>query len=540
MAMPLLRTDIDSSFDPLDDMRFFTFAQVCQLGGGFTSIADSGIRLRVTDDGAEEGDAPVNYRSRVRYFIDEADLADGWRLHSRRQVPHTDYSPVLDPEYFGRIGPGILQIGLGADIAEPQLAAEGVDRVCLAARVFQQYVGTWYITDPGPSYRPQFYDRYGYQGLLVSIGQYDRADYPGSGFANFSQVDQFVVTPDDLPLAELKPLPATTPANAWGKPELPGFGQFLVPHAVMGDGGFVVFSIYTIFRNASGDPEPSPDEPLAGDAYALLVTLEDGATENYAADWDCGPGATLIPGSSAGHFAQPWLVGAASVQAGGRLAAALAWEHHYSRRPSAEPRGIGGEWVLYLVDASDTERVVLSGPGAPLFAAVMQGKPTQFSQLPFDEDQENAFSTLQDAGGGLLVTAAVDDATPVVSGTTIPAEAIRCAVVDIGAGTVELRGTIATRTSIYTKCHISVVQPYRAAAGEVPERQPVLLATIADHLLDGRGVGGKVCLSLDGGATWRDYIQDGGAPGGTFFVGNRLWRFSTDQPLSRGISGDTP
>ncbi len=533
LAAPLLRTDFDVSFDPLDDMRFFTFAQDIVVGGGFTSIHDSGTSLN-TAGGAVEGNAPVNYLSRNRYFISETFLSDGWRLHPRRQVPHTEYSAGIDPDYAGRIGPGILQYGLAAAPAVPAVDMVGIDSICVAARAFRQYIGTWYRSDPGPEYRPRFYDRYGYQGLLVSIGQQDRADYVEGSFADFTPVAEWIVTPEDLePL--LQPFPAETPFNEWGKPVLPGFGQFLIPHAAHSDGGFVVFSVYTTFRNQSGDDDPSPSNPDAGDVFAIAVTLSDRTTQAYGADWDCGASAGLFPGTTAGYFAQSWIVGAcAYTHVDEQRAGCLVWEHRYGRK-TAPPRGIGGQWVLYSSDGVATTRTVLDGDGAPLFAAIMQREPTQFSQLPFDEDEENTLAMLQDAGGGLLVTAGVVDAVPVVTdGVNIPAENIRCVVVDAIAGTTELRGVITTRNKSYTKCLVSVVQPYRAAEGGRPEVQPVLLASVTDHLIDARGDGGEVFLSVDGGATWRTYIAGVGAQGGAFFSGNKLWRFGTDRPLSTG------
>lgn len=533
MAAPILRTDIDVSFDPLDDMRFFTAAQNIVVGGGFTSIHDSGTSLN-TSDGVSEGEAPVNYLSRNRYFISENLLQNGWRLHPRRQVPHTEYIGGIDPDYFGRIGPGIMQFGLAAAPASPVEGMVGVDAICVAARVFRQHIGTWYRADPNPEYRPRFYDRYGYQGLLVSIGQQDRADYVEGSFADFTTLAEWIVTPEDLePL--LRPFPTETPINAWGKPVLPGFGQFLIPHAAHSDGGFVVFSVYTTFRNESSSGDPSPSEPAAGDVFALAITLPDQTTGAYGADWDCGASAGRFPGTSAAYFAQGWIVGACSYSDENvTRAACLVWEHRYGRK-TAEPRGIGGQWVLYSSNGVATTRTVLDGDGAPLFAAIMQREPTQFSQLPFDEDQENTLSMVQDAGGGLLVTAGSAAATPTVTDSVdIPAENIRCVVVDAIAGTAELRGVITTRNKIYSKCLVSVVQPYRAAEGGRPEVQPVLLASVTDHLIDARGNEGEVFLSVDGGATWRTYIAGAGAQGGAFFSGNKLWRFGTDRPLSTG------
>lgn len=534
LATPILRTDIDVSFDPLDDMRFFTFAQDVVVGGGFTSIHDSGIPLRVTTDGAQEGTAPNNYLSRNRYFISESFLSDGWRLHSRRQVPHTEYNPAIDPEYAGRIGPGILQPGLAARAAEPVAGLVGVDQICVAARAFQQYLGTWYIVDEGPEYRPRFYDRYGYQGLLVSRGVYDRADYVPGTFADFTPAAEWIVTPEDLP-SPLRPFPASTPPNAFGKPELPGFGQFLVPHVAWSDGGFVVFSVYTTFRNESGDDDPSPSDPLAGDVFALAVTIPDQTTSAYGQDWDAGAGVPLLPGAVVGYFSQGWILGACSVAVGANtLAAALVWEHQYGRK-TAPPRGLGGQWVLYTSNAVTTTRTVLTGSVAPLIAAIMQREPTQFSQLPFDEDQENTLSMAHAMGEGLLVTSCVATATPVVTdGVNIPPEQIRCAVIDMATGAVSQRGVITARNKTYTKCLITVVQPYKPAAGGKPEQDAVLLASVTDHLIDNRGANGAVYISVDGGDTWREYIEAAGAQGGAFFAGNRLWRYGVDRPLTTG------
>lgn len=533
LAAPILRTDFDMSFDPLDDMRFFTRSQNVVVGGGFTSIHDGGIALNV-DGEAVEGRAPVSYLTRNRYFVSESFLSDGWALHPRRQVSHTEYSPAFDPEYEGRIGPGILQFGLAAAPASPVAGMVGIDLICLAARVFRQHIGVWYQAAPSAPYRPRYFDRYGYQGLFISIGRQDRADYDGKGFADFTPIKEWIVTPEDLPPI-LRPFPAVTPSNSWGRPVLPGFGQFLVPHVAHADGGFVVFSVYTTFQNKSETENPSQSEPDAGDVFAIAVTLPDKTTVTHGADWDCGAGSALMPGATAAYFSQSWIVGACSyVRDGVTLAACLVWEHHYGRK-TAIPRGIGGKWILYSSNGLTVTKTVLQGDGAPLLAAIMQREPTHFSQLPFDEDQENTLAMLQCAGDGLLVTSAVADAAPDIdNGVNIRPENIRCAVINTVTGAVELRGTIAARQKTYTKCLISVVQPYRAAVDGMPESQPVLLASVTSHISNAQGDGGRVFLSVDGGNTWRTYINGAGAQGGAFFSGNKLWRFGVDRALSTG------
>lgn len=534
LSAPILRTDFTVSFDPLDDMAFFTDAQAVVVGGGFTSIHDSGTALNF-EPAVSEGSTPSNYFCRNRYFISESFLAGGWQFHPRRKVPHDEYSSAIDPEYAGRIGPGILQPGLAALVSDAKVGPVA-DQICVTARVFNQRSETWYKTASGPSYRPRFYDRYGYQGLLISIGEYDRRDYVADTFADFMPVSERVITPADLPAA-LAPYPASTPPNAWGKPTILGFGQFLIPHAAHAASGFVVFSIYTTYLNKSGTDNPGPSVANAGDAYAVIVTQQDAAPEAFAIDWDCAAGEVLPAGAVAGYFAQPWIVGVCSAgDDDDKRAMALVWRHKYGRKTGA-PRGTGGQWVLYGAGVGATQETVLAGPGAPLFAAIMQDNTTQFAQLKFDEDQENTFSLIQNAGGGLLVTAAVDDATPVISSqTAIPAEDIRLAIINTATGTVELRGIIGQRSRVYTKCHITVVQRYIPADGAIPAVEPVLLATITDHLIDNRGLGGKVYISVDGGFVWRTYIDGAGAQGGAFFSGNKLWRFDSAANASTGES----
>lgn len=534
MATPILRTYVTALFNPLDDMTFFTSAQVVVVGGGFTSIHDSGSALKF-EPVVTEGVTPSNYFCRNRYFISELFLVDGWKFHPRRKVSHHEYIGAIDPEYAGRIGPGLLQPGLAALVSDARVGPV-VDQICVAARVFKQRSETWYKTDSGPSYRPRFYDRYGYQGLFISIGAYDRRDYIAGTFADFTPISERVITPADLP-AVLAPYPASTPPNAWGKPTILGFGQFLIPHAAHAASGFVVFSIYTTYLNKSGTDDPGPSVPSAGDAYAFVVTQQGLAPEAFAIDWDFGAAETLPPGASTDYFAQPWIVGACPLGDGAdKRALALVWRHKYGRK-TGSPRGIGGHWVLYSAGVGATQEAVLVGPGAPLFAAIMQDDTTQFAQLSFDEDQENTFSMIQDAGGGWLVTAAVDSPTPTITGKiNIPSEDIRLAVIDSVAGTIELRGVIGQRSKIYSKCHITVVQRRVPAVGETPAVEPVLMATITDHLIDNRGLGGKVYISVDGGFVWRTYIDGAGAQGGAFFSGNKLWRFDSAANASTGES----
>lgn len=544
-----------ATFDPLDDMSYFTFATPAAVGGGAVAPWVCGVSVSFDEGGAPSfGTISRDYLAQQGFWVEEEDLPDNWKLHTRRLVPHTVYATVNEP-YRSRVGPGLIQPGFSHSVAQDD-RLEGVDSFCVAGRTFRQYLGTWYNTAPGPGYRPPYYDRNGEQGLLVAIGTYDRASYnPSSPPARATLSSLQVVVPTDLPLADLHPLPELLPTwDAYDKPDLPNFGEFLIPHVARTTDGYAVFSVYRTLRDENARENSSPDENLIGQAYSLVTTIAGGPSYTPLADWDYGDGGAPIETAFPGSFVQPWIVGACHwrrEELGSEIVTAccLVWEHEYARRAVAVPgenRGIGGQWVLYRTEGAAPDRQVITVAAAPLFAPSMDRAPGD----PFAINSTRAtfpgrsggpgmlepFSEVQYLGGGKIVTAAIDYPYPATGDDRVgqASHDIRCMVIDLEGGTAAMAGSIASRSQAYTKCLISVVQCLVEPDGESPGQDAVLLATVVDHVNRNAGAGGKVLISFDTGATWREYVTDIGGQAGAFYIGNKLWRYDNSQPLTRG------
>lgn len=556
---PLLASSGDGSFDATDDMGCFTFDTIAAVGGGALAPYVCGVGVSFNDAGFPSfGSISKEYLAQQGFWVRETDLPDGWKLRPRRLVPHTNYAPYNDP-YRSRRGPRIVQPGLSHAV-HPRRDAAGVDRYCVAGRVFRQNLGLWYEHEPGATYRPQYYDRNGEQGLLIAVGEYDREDYlPESPPARASIKAMQIVTPADLPIADLHPLPVfLSKLGAYGKPDVTNFGAFYTPHVSRITEGYAVFSVYETLRNENDPLDADPDENLSGYAVSLVTSISGGDSYTLLADWDYGPGGSPIDTSNGDSFVYPWIVGSChwlQVAEDGEktyTACCLVWEHVYSRKtdPAAVGnRGIGGRLVLYKTDVGMPTRTVLSTDNAPLFAPSMDKSPgvpfavhddtgAKFPGSSHGPARIEPFSEVQYLGAGRMVAAAIASPYPATGSDKVSQaeHAIYCLSINLDTGEVVRGGAIAMRTTSYRKCMISVVQPVIAAEGDAPERPATLLATVVDHINFNIGAGGKVYLSTDSGETWREYVSDAGAQGGAHYIGNKLWWFDNTMPLTTGGS----
>lgn len=544
-----------SSFDPLDSTSHFTLATPAAVGGGALVPFVCGVGVSFDDAGIPSfGTISRNYLAQQGFWVQESDLPDGWKLHPRRQVSYTQYSPANDP-YRVRIGPGMIQPGFCHDVAQSFGAIE-IDRYCIAARTFRQHVGTWFKAEPGAAYRPPYYDRYGKQGMVVAVGEYDRATYdPAYPPARAAIASLQVVEPTDLPITDLHPLPSVLPVlGTYDKPDLPNFGEFIIPHVARAAGGFAVFSVYRTLRDENDRTAVSPDEELIGPAYSLVTTIAGGSSYALLADWDYGDGGSPIETSSAGKFYQPWIVGACSwsrkVLGVDQISAfCLVWEHEYVRRAASsglDSRGSGGRFSLYRTDGAAPTRLEISVAGAPLFAPSMDKAPGDpfvinnnrgnFPGKTAGPGMLEPFSEAQYLGEGRAVTAAIDTPYPAASGDRITqaSHPIRSLVIDLATGAAVLGGTITSRVRGYTKCLISVVQQLQQPTADSPGHAAVLLASVVDHVNLNAGSGGKVFISFDTGASWQEYVTDTAGQAGVFYIGNKLWLSDSSKPLTKG------
>lgn len=534
------------------------------ISGGVVSIERRGLYLQT-----------VNLR------VDEGDLPSGWRFLPRRLVPHTSYLPS-DP-YSKLKYPGLSPTGGHYGDAQT-VEMSGTDSLCVAARVFRQYPAMWmdywprFESDTPPSPEPArytYYDREGEQGLAIIRGALDRQLYdPADGAQFLVAIGSIrIVLPTDLPMPELHPIPVLRLPSWGGRPPIPNYGMFLCPHVARAWGGFVTFSVYSTLRDTnlyppgwaeSDSDRPvfphgyhDPDRSVIGQAYALVVST-DSTDIVLRADWDAadfalelsGGGAPthtlpvpLLPTAEPDKLVLPWIVGATSAPADDTSfprvddAVCLVWEHHYIRRTwlldligyEDIVRGIGGELVLYRSNGSSVARIVLGSIYAPLFAASMQGSPDTFGLNDYIEGRNSNLSHIQYAGAGKLVVAVVDSplADPGVS------HSVRCAIIDLASYSITAVGEIGERSSPDVRCYISVVQPFTEASGESPARPAVLLAGLYDPALPQDG-GGQTFISHDGGVSWAELVEDRAGTNGVFFIGNTLWRFNNQGPLTLG------
>lgn len=528
------------AFYALDDTNYFTFAEDCTVGGGLTAPSAAAAVISFSEAGVPSvGSLPNTYLNGAGLWITEQDLDEGWLLHPRRQVSHTTYMNVNDP-YRTRAMPGMTNTGFLFTQA-PALTLEGVDTYCVAARGYKQYVGTWFTSPPGTSYRPPYYDRDGEQALLIIRGHYDRADYTPGGAPALAQVDGIrYVLASTLPMEELRPYPPSIPANDWGRPELPAVGKFMTPWVGRTVDGYVVFSYYTTFLDHSDD-SPSWE----GNAHAIVISLPDGTDQVLFADLD-GVDAPLTPGADPGELAVPTIIGGAVVP---KLVSAdpeptyedvsycFVWEHTYNRLGvgDSQERGIGGRLVVYIAEGTSVTREVVTTAYAPLFASMFNRRPLRLDQLSYAVDSSNPPANVTWLGGSKVALAVV--ATPVYmptsnTATSAPAHNVYVLIYDTELGTFEVTSEVFSRSQINRKCLLSAPRLDRETSG-LPA---VIMASVTDMTPTNRGVG-KVYIrhaDLGGPLPWREYITDLGGQGGAYYVGNKVWWFDVEQPLTTG------
>ena len=130
-------------------------------------------------------------------------------------------------------------------------------------------------------------------------------------------------------------------------------------------------------------------------------------------------------------------------------------------------------------------------------------------------------------------------ATPVAmpdsdTDVSVPAHDVFALIYDVETESVTVTPAIFSRTDIRQKCLLSAPRVERQA-GEA-EFPAIILASSTLATPTNRGAG-KVYIrhaDADGVLPWREYITDLGGQGGAFYVGNKLWWFDIDSPLTTG------
>ncbi|WP_439885653.1 hypothetical protein ACTACK_10595 [Pseudomonas syringae] len=506
MSVPIIKTPeggLDVSY--LDDEEIFDYSCNVCLTGSITSFFTGSTTAKLIDGSIVIGGFKANYFLKNQLSIDETDLPGNWKLVIRRLLPLAEDFNGDNP-HQRRAPKNVMITGFAMRPASYSMELDGVDHYCHAARTFRQFQGLW-----GSPF--QDFDRNGEQGLLVATGSQNRSQYDAeSGKSVFADIDRLVVLrPQDIQQSYLHPDPEMLPGDPLiGRPSFPNFGSFLVPHVVPVNNGFVVFSVYTTFLQRPSD--------VRGDAWSLITVLPNLDAISLRADWDTKM-ETIQTGVD-GEFMYPWIVGATSVSDGDTATAyCVVWEQTYERGTTIRTKG---EWAIYSTSGDRPARKTISGY-APLFSIFQDVGYSRFESPDFD--LLNPLSSIYYAGDNKIVTSCISYPASESS------RSVRCAVFDVVAGTINVRGEIAVSNSIYDKCFITVVQKYKPEEGSKPYVEAVLIATITSHFVGSAGRDGKVYISVDGGDNWRPYITDAGAQGGAFYVGNKLWKYDVDADL---------
>lgn len=522
------------------------------------------------------------YLQAVNLRATESDLPDNWKFYPRRKVPHTSFA---EGDSYSGFNESFMSPSGGHHSDAQTTDTTGTDILCVAARVFRQFPLTWKDTwpryqsdDEPPKNLRDYYDREGEQGLAIIRGASDRAYYNPEG-ENWRFIltvgDVRIVTPSQLPMAELHPTPVLRLPSWGGRPAIPNFGMFLYPHVARAAGGFVTFTTYSTLRDTNSYPagwvaedserplfpsgSPNPDTALQGQAYAL-VAITPTQCRVLRADWDAADFAQdsdgdntlpipLMPTAAAEYVMLPWIVGATAVPLSDTAyprqdeAYCLVWEAHYYRRTWVQDmigydsivRGFGGELVLYKSNASTVTRTVLTDDVAPLFASRMKRSPDPFARNTLFAIQDQVVSFVQYAGRRRLVTAVVDAPVDTPIGTpdflVLPEHDVYCALINVDTGEVERRGVIGRRSRADATCFVTVIQQTLDTPDET--LPAVLLATLSDPSQAGFAPG-KTYISYDTGDTWHELISDYASRDGMFYLGNTFWRFDNTKPLSKG------
>lgn len=496
-----------------DDMDYFTFDQVVSIQCSLSIFAKITRSLAFSDTGVPSyGALTFSYFLRNQFSFTEDDLRDRWKLAPRRLAP-LDESIYPFREKPGDVMPGFA-IAPGGD----DYSAIGTDTYCMAARIFRQDLRTW-----GGGEEPIGYDRYGEQGMVVTVATINREEYiPEIGTNMFAEIQQtLIIDGFDISEGYLRPTPAVrelTPGI-----EVPNFGVFNTPSPVRVSGGFVVFSVYYTARDLNPAGTTNPDEDLQGNLTSLLFTDLEGRTTGLKADWDV-PSLT-VPTGTPGTFTQPYIVGTLSLAEGDDVAAyCLAWEAVYERRGGAA-KAIGGNWALYRSTGYDITRTVIES-GSHLIAGRMYTE----RGFPLRGDYTTVASGMYWMGGRKVVVPGTDnEPTNWEAGSII----VRPMVLDLDELSITPGGQIVEieAQDVNRKCLVTVAQQEQYDEEGNVTSQAVLVASVVTDTLRNYGKG-STHLSTDGGATWREYISDAGGQNGAFLEGNKLWRYDQNKPIT--------
>lgn len=538
-------------FNLLDRFDTLTYATEITVGNCVTVVRDA-----IATYGSPVQLYNANYMALNSFWIGETDLPSGWSAMPRRLVDQTSYAPSdnYGVEYLPRA------LLLGCSVI-PAADASGEDQYCLAFEAVHQNRSTW--TGAGYTY----YDRQGEHALVIARGSLARSSYTEGDTAPLRATTDSVtlIRTTDIPMPEIQPFPTSYTGKASG-PTLDMFSWFLAPHVVRYTDGFATFCVYwgSNYRfSVFGD---GPEDGLEGQqlAYAILVVDNNNDVSVLKADRNDTPQpVTPIPTADATKLVVPWIVGAVSVErevSGDvtQTAYCLVWEQWQVRKSFVHPGGstttelwpnsaeLGGRWALYTLESGAPTRTELDYTCAPLFSPNMNLPETFPTRLSFSSGSgrewwyapDTSYSSLYQMAPEKLVTACIPtgyfrtyaplnpSTGQLLSGLSkVDPHQVSCAVFDLTTNTFEVRGVIATREWADQFCHITVVQQ-EVPATDTSELLPaVLLATmriaVRSSLLDQPP--DKTYLSIDGGTTWREYIEDAAGGNGTFLIGNRLW-----------------
>ena len=496
-----------------DDMDYFTYDQVVSIQCSLNLFANITRTLTFSDSGVPSfGALVLSYFLRNQFSLTESDLPDRWKLAPRRlaQMDGSIYPFRNEP---GDVMPGFAIAPGGNDVT-----LSGTDEYCIAARTFRQYQQLWGGGDDLIGY-----DRYGEQGMVVAVGTINRESYDPQLGPNLFAALQSIRVIDGFAITEdyLKPTPAMRELTQGI--EAPNFGVFNTPSPVLVTKGFVVFSVYHTERDTNPPGTEDPDPDLIGNLTSLLFTSTEGYTSGIKADWDV-PNIT-VPTGTAGRFTQPYIVGTLSLVEGDEVAAyCLVWESSYESR-GGQTQAIGGNWALYRSTGADVTRTPIEG-GSHLIAARMY----RDRGFPLRGDYSTVASGMYWMGGRKLVVAGTD---------TGPADwgsgeaAIRPMVLDLDAMTITPGGEIEAISAqdVSVKCFVTVAQQDQYKADGTLASPATLVASVVSDTLRNYGRG-KTYLSVDAGATWREYISDAGGQNGAFLEGNKLWRYDQNKEIT--------
>lgn len=496
-----------------DDMDYFTFEQVCSLQCAVNLFADVTRSVTFASNGSVElGPLVLTYFVRNQFSFTEEDLPNGWKLAPRRLAqPDESIYPLREE-------PGDVMPGFAITPSSAGYALTGTDTYCVAARTFRQNRQTWDGVNNAIGY-----DRYGEQGMVISVATIDRAAYdPRVGTNMFATIQKTtVVDAFDIEQQYLQPMPTTrelTPGLS-----APNFGVFNTPSPVRVSDGFVVFSVYYTTRDENPPGTSEPDYDLIGTVTSLLFTNVDGKTSGLKADWEV-PNITL-PTGTPGQFTQPYILGTLSLVEDEEVAAyCLVWEANYDRR-GGRRQAISGNWALYRSTGVDVTRTVIEG-GSHLMAGRMYLGPG----YPLRGDYTTSASAIYWMGGRKIVVPGTDNEPTSWGFGNV---SLRPMVLDLDEMTITAGGEIKQieAQDVAKKCFVSVAQQEQYDAAGKVVAPATLVASVVDDTLYNYGKG-STHISVDGGATWREYIADAGGQNGAFFEGNKLWRYDQNKPIT--------